>query len=346
MQNSDHSMSHFTVETLRKWFNRCVLSNFMRIHVCIETCHLMHLSMTVCRHQAEMWSSTPVPFHTLLCTLNLYNLIPLGTVCAILYTFSCCGVHWVQCSEAAILAQWVQWVRCCWRLAGWLDQVAVPDLWYQSPSATAAAAAAAATTVCCVALLLSSPPLLSASSSSSVLPLLWSLSTQLTPFIAIHPVFLSIQLPCPSFHPLCFSNTHIQGRSRQADSAGSVMNGILLHIRRKCTLQCGFTNCLHCPQNDSLYTAENGSQTDRQTDIQTDSTVQTDRLVCRAYRQTAQERQAERQIVCDRYSQNRTEADNLPIQKRPASSGYRQGMKDRWVTYTDRQKRVCHFCFQ
>lgn len=61
----------------------------------------------------------------------------------------------MQCSEAAILAHWVQWVQCCWRLAGWLDQVAVPDLWYQSPVAAAAAAAA---TVCCVALLLSSPP--------------------------------------------------------------------------------------------------------------------------------------------------------------------------------------------
>lgn len=32
---------------------------------------------------------------------------------------------------------------------------------------------------------------------------------------------------------------------------------------------------------------------------QTDSTAQTDRLVCRAYRQTAQERQAERQFVTD-----------------------------------------------
>lgn len=42
-----------------------------------------------------------------------------------------------------------------------------------------------------------------------------------------------------------------------------------------------------------------------QTVRQTDSTAQTDRLVCRAYRQTAQERQAERQIVCDRYSQNK-----------------------------------------
>lgn len=60
-----------------------------------------------------------------------------------------------------------------------------------------------------------SPLLLSASSSSSVLPLLWSLSTQLTPCIAIHPVFLSIQLPSPSFYPLCFSNTHAYTGQKQ-----------------------------------------------------------------------------------------------------------------------------------
>lgn len=58
-----------------------------------------------------------------------------------------------------------------------------------------------------------------------------------------------------------------------------------------------------------------------QTVSQTDSTAQTDRLVCRAYRQTAQERQAERQIVCDRYSRHKTQADNLPIQKRPELAG-------------------------
>ena len=175
------------------------------------------LSLNASQHDCMETSSWNVKRHTCtlsdssLCALNLYNLIPLRTVCAILYKFGCCGVHWVQCSEAAILAQWVQWVRCCWRLAGWLDQVAVPDLWYQSPSAAAAAATA---TVCCVALLLSSPPLLSAS-SSSVLPLLWSLSTQLTPFIAIHPVFLSIQLPSPSFYSLCFSNTHAYTGQKQ-----------------------------------------------------------------------------------------------------------------------------------
>lgn len=53
-----------------------------------------------------------------------------------------------------------------------------------------------------------------------------------------------------------------------ADSAGFVMNGILLHIRRKCVLHCSFTNCLHCPKNDSLYTAQNGSRPDSQTDQQ------------------------------------------------------------------------------
>lgn len=43
--------------------------------------------------------------HSFLCILHLYNLIPWGAVCAVLYTLDCCGVHWVQCSEAAILAQ-------------------------------------------------------------------------------------------------------------------------------------------------------------------------------------------------------------------------------------------------
>lgn len=71
------------------------------------------------------------------------------------------------------------------------------------------------------------------------------------------------------------SHMYIQGSSRQADSTGFVMNGILLHIRRKCTLQCGFTNCLYCPKNDSLYTAENGSQPDSQTDRQHSANRQT-----------------------------------------------------------------------
>lgn len=51
---------------------------------------------------------------------------------------------------------------------GWLDQVAVPDLWYQSP-------AAASATVCCVAFL------------SSLL-------------------FSSLSFPCTIIHPLFFSN--------------------------------------------------------------------------------------------------------------------------------------------
>lgn len=250
----------------------------------ITLLHPTHwLKCSACLAVAVLWLCCVCPLlHSFLFTLHLYNWIPLGTACAILYTLDSFGVHWVQCSEAAILAQWVQWVQCCWRLAGWLDQVAVPDLWYQSPAA-AAAAAAAATTVCCVALLLSSPPppLIS---SSSALPLLYSLSTQLTPFIVTHPLFLTLSVHVSpsislhsSFYPLCFSNSHayIQDGSRQADSAGFVMNGILLHIRRKCTLHCGFTNCLHCPKNDSLYTAENGSQPDSQTDRQHSANRQT-----------------------------------------------------------------------
>lgn len=101
----------------------------------------------------------------------------------------------------------------------------------------------------------------------------------------------------------------LQANSRHTDSEGFVMNGILLHIRRKCTLQCGFTNCLHCPENDSLYTAENGRQPGSQTDWQHSA----DRLVCRAYRRTA-----ERQFVTGRANmEQRKPTCEL---KRPAAS--------------------------
>lgn len=122
------------------------------------------------------------------------------------------------------------------------------------------------------------------------------------PVNTVHPSFChsctlsSSVYPCITFHlPLLLflsplSHMCIQGSSRLADSTGFVMNGILFHVRRKCMLQCGFTNCLHCPKNDSLYTAENGSQPDSQTDQQYKQT----RLVFRVYRQTTQERQAER----------------------------------------------------
>lgn len=77
--------------------------------------------------------------------------------------------------------------------------------------------------------------------SSSVLPLLYTLSTQLNPFIAIHNLFPSLSLyllpsPCTFFSFLCLKRAYRPGSSRQADSTGFVMNGILLHIRRKCTL--------------------------------------------------------------------------------------------------------------
>lgn len=71
----------------------------------------------------------------------------------------------------------------------------------------------------------------------------------------------------------------------------------------------------------------------------TDSTAQTDRLVCRAYRQTAQDKQTEKQIVCDRYSQATAEADNLPIQKGPATSRYRH-QNEREGEHTERQQNV------
>lgn len=87
-----------------------------------------------------------------------------------------------------------------------------------------------------------------------------------SPFFSIHP-HISFCPPVLLFLSPLFLELTSTYRP-VADSAGFVMNGILLHIRRKCTLHCGFTNCLHCPQNDSLYTAENGSQPDRQTDRQ------------------------------------------------------------------------------
>lgn len=77
----------------------------------------------------------------------------------------------------------------------------------------------------------------------------------------------------------------------------------------------------------------------------TDSTAQTDRLVCRAYRQTAQDKQTEKQIVCDRYSQATTEAHNLPIQKGPATSRYRH-QNEREGERTHRGSRVWHLCSQ
>lgn len=182
--------------------------------------------------------------------------------------------------------------------AGWLDQVAVPGLWYQSPAAT----------VCCVALLFSSAPSLlsclchracrhhSAHSEPFLLPF------SLFPILPLH-------LSVPSVSQ---SLMNIQGSNRQADSAGFVMNGILLHIRRKCTLQCGFTNCLYCPQNDSLCTAENSSQTDRLVD-----TGQTDSLW---------------------YIQPADNTDSsLPVWKRHATSRYSHSLNDTWVDHMQRQ---------
>lgn len=51
--------------------------------------------------------------------------------------------------------------------------------------------------------------------------------------LCFYPSSFHLPLSIPSVSQ---THMHIQGRSRQADSAGFVMNGILLHIRRKCTL--------------------------------------------------------------------------------------------------------------
>lgn len=174
--------------------------------------------------------------------------IPQGTVFALLLALFLCGVHWVQCSSV----QWSSHVGSVGSVSSvsleavWLDQVAVPDLWYQSP-------VVAATTVGCVSPLCSCP-------------------------------LLTLHVLCSFFCCSCFSDS--RHSNPQADSEGFVMNGILLHIRRKCTLQCGFTNCLHCPKNDSLYAADNGRQTDRQTrpqSLQANHAGQTGRWFCDRY---------------------------------------------------------------
>lgn len=87
------------------------------------------------------------------------------------------------------------------------------------------------------------------SSSSSVLPLLYSLSTQHSPFIAPPPVSAYVS-------PFIFFLSSAFLQPCALAQGGFVMNGILLHIRRKRTLRRGFTNALHCPGNDSLRCSE------------------------------------------------------------------------------------------
>lgn len=67
-----------------------------------------------------------------------------------------------------------------------------------------------------------------------------------------------------SFYLLFFCS---RARS-QTDRVGFVMNGVLLHIRRKRPLRRGFTNGLHCPGNGSLDAAVGGSRPGRQKEPQ------------------------------------------------------------------------------
>lgn len=141
-----------------------------------------------------------------------------------------------------------------------------------------------------------------------------------SPSVSILLYTPSISL-CFSFYPLLFHKLTCSYRDvADAYSAGFVMNGILLDIRRKYTFQCGFTNCLHCPGNDSLNAAENGSQPDSQKDRQHSA----NRMARLQNLQTAQGKQTERQIGCDRYSHPTTVADNMPI----ATSGYSHQMRE------------------
>lgn len=235
--------------------------------------------------------------------LHLFNLIPLGTVCAVPYTVY---IRLLWGSLGAV--QWgshlglVSSVSSMLLEAGWLDQVAVPDPWYQSP-----ATAAAATTVCFVTLLLFSPLPLSClfyeacQHKSPLLIAIYTfplcLSTYFPVFVFLTPLFL--KLTC-IYRAVADKQTvkALLWMASSCTSGGSVRSTVALQ-----------TVSIVLRMTHSTLQRMAVSQTVRQTD----STAQTDRLVCRAYRQTAQERQAERQIVCDRYSQHRTEADNLPI---------------------------------
>lgn len=160
--------------------------------------------------------------------------------------------------EAGWLAGWIRW-QC--QISDINHQPPPPLLLLLPPLSAVSpfsSSPSLLSSLCCRACQHNSPPLLQFTLSFSVYP---RISFHLPVFLFLFPLFLKCM--------------HTQGSSRQADSAGFVMNGILLHIRRKCTLQCGFTNCLHCPKNDSLYTAENGSQPDSQTDQQHSANRQT-----------------------------------------------------------------------
>lgn len=87
-----------------------------------------------------------------------------------------------------------------------------------------------------------------------------------SPSVSIY-LCISFHLPVLLFLSPLVSQTHmhIQRSSRQADSAGFVMNGILLHIRRKYTLQCGFVSIVLGMTHSTLQRMA-VSQTVRQTD--------------------------------------------------------------------------------
>lgn len=195
---------------------------------------------------------------------------------------------------------------------------------------------------CCRHCLLWCPSTLLSSSSSSIhhrpTSAVEPINTTLpfnskSPSVSVLLYTPSISL-CFSFYPLLFHKLTCSYRDvADADSAGFVMNGILLDIRRKYTFQCGFTNCLHCPGNDSLNAAENGSQPDSQKDRQHSA----NRMARLQNLQTARGKQTERQIGCDRYSHPTTVADNTPI----ATSGYSHKMKEKGNT----GNRVWDLCF-
>lgn len=227
----------------------------------------------------------------------------------------------MQCSEAAILAQWVQWVQFCWRLAGWIRwQCQISDINHQPlllllppPPPPPLSAVSPFYSP----LLLSSPPPHACpccrACQHNLRLSLFTFSFSLHLCITFHLSALLFLYP-PFLKLTCIYGALADKQTVQAllwmaspcTSGGSVRSSVALQ-----------TVSIVLRMTHSTLQRMAVSQTVRQTN----STAQTDRIVCRAYRQTAQDRQAERPIVCDRYSQHRTEADNVPIQKRPATSG-------------------------
>lgn len=200
--------------------------------------------------------------------------------------------------------------------AGWLDQVAVPDPWYQSPAVTAAAAA---TATVCVALL-SSPHLCCLCSTHCQ-----HNSTLLLQFIISFPLYLyiSYHLPALSF-PSSVSNVHTD----QAVADRRTVQA-LLWMASSCTSG-GSVRSSVALQTVSIVLRMTHSSLQRMADGQTAQCKQADRSAEPTVKQR-RDWQWDGWFVTDTAG---AEADCLPIQKRPATCRYGHRIRDRWVTFS------------